>query len=290
MDRFHHINPFAKRDSHSTTSITTYKVLTLLTWLLSVVTTVYYDTHAPTDGRYPGGSIWHQNYHHYSGFTQNAVITSIYFVVLFIFQLIYISHLFSSDPTTVNAAASVGSHFILNNLLHFAWVMLFVRSHFVWSEIVLIINFFNLSSLYFRHAAYTKFIHAGAVSWPLAWTFVAIYWNGAIMVPHQNSLVARIFANVFIWSLLGYGLFFIVLYKDYTMGFALSVLSASLGVAQFFRQIIAFQWIFAFTIMSVLFVATVLIAVPAWTGREDFFGSRREPVGDAERAPLLAEN
>lgn len=197
--------------------------------------------------------------------------------------------------------------------------MLFVRSHFVWAEIMLILNFANLTSLYFRHATVTHrprllLVHFPAVSGPLAWTFVALYWNGAIMVPHQNSLVARIFANVFVWAILGYGMFFIVAYKvsfaggrecflfveglgggglgawadvfitqDYTMGFALSVLSASLGVAQFFRQVVAFQWIFAFTIMAVLFVSTVIVAVPAWAG------TRQRPA-DAERAPLLAEN
>ena len=129
-------------------------------------------------------------------------------------------------------------------------MVLFVNRHFVWSEIILLINFVNLTTLYFRHNSYPRFIHLPAVSGPLAWTFVAIYWNGAIMVPHQNSLVARIFANIFVWSILGYGLFFIIVYKDYTMGFCLSVLSASLGVAQFHRQVVAFQWIFAFVIMS----------------------------------------
>lgn len=73
------------------------------------------------------------------------------------------------------------------------------------------------------------------------------------------------------------------------MGFALSVLAASLGVAQFFRQVIAFQWIFAFTIMAVLFVFTVIVAVPAWSGREVPWGERRVQA-DTERAPLLGEN
>ena len=68
------------------------------------------------------------------------------------------------------------------------------------------------------------------------------------------------------------------------------MLSASLGVAQFFRQVVALQWIFAFTIMAVLFVLTVIVAVPTWTGRQVPWGGsaeRRQP--DAERAPLLAE-
>ena len=72
------------------------------------------------------------------------------------------------------------------------------------------------------------------------------------------------------------------------MGFALSVLSASLGVAQFHRQVVAFQWIFAFTIMAVLFIFTLIVAVPAWTGKELPWG-RRQAANDTERAPLLAD-
>jgi hypothetical protein len=184
---------------------------------------------------------------------------------------------------TVNAACNVGSHFILNNLLHFAWVMLFVRSHFAWSEVMLILNFFNLSSLYFRHNTYNRFIHVPAVSGPLAWTFVAIYWNGAMMVPHPTSLVARVFGNIFIWSILAYGVFFLVFYKDYTMGFNLSILSAAIGVGQFFRQVVAFQWIFAFTIMAILFLATVPAMITA-------FSRKGGVLADQERAPLLADN
>lgn len=211
-------------------------------------------------------------------------------IILFLLQIGYVLHLFSGDVTTVNAAASVGSHFIFNNLLHFAFVLLFVNGHTLWSEIILIINFFNLSSLAFRHHAYSRFIHAPVVSGPLAWTFVAIYWNGGILVPYSESLVARIFANIFIWSILAYGAFFLVAYKDYTMGFWLSILSASLGVAQFKDKIVAFQWIFAFTIMAVLFSASFVLAVASWSGRELGFGKKAQDNGDAERAPLLADN
>jgi hypothetical protein len=91
--------------------------------------------------------------------------------------------------------------------------MLFVRSLFGWAELIIILNFINLTSLYFRHNGYARFLHEAVVSGPLAWTFVAIYWNGAIMVPNPQTLVARIFGNIFIWSILVYGLFFIVVYK-----------------------------------------------------------------------------
>ncbi|KAI0838896.1 DUF1774-domain-containing protein [Hypoxylon sp. FL0890] len=292
MDRLHNINPFAKRDSHSKNTIITctvfHKVLTTITWLLSIVVSVYYTFHRPHDGVWPRRKIWGQNDAFYTAFRMNHIIASIYWIVLFILQGGYIAHLFSGNVERVNAACSVGSHFIVNNLFHFAFVMLFVRSFFGWAELFIILNFINLTSLYFRHPGYARFIHTPVVSGPLAWTFVAIYWNGAIMVPHPDSLVARIFGNIFIWSILVYGLFFIVVYKDYTMGFNLSVLSAAIGVSQFFRQVIAFQWIFAFIIMAILFIATVVVAVPAATGRDIKFARARE--GDTERAPLLGEN
>jgi len=223
-------------------------------------------------------------------FQQRTLIANqTYRIVLFILQIGYIWHLFSANTDYVQAAASVGSHFIFNNLLQFGWVMLFTRSHFVWSEVLLIVNFFNLSSLYFRHPTHPRFIHVPVVTGPLAFSFVAIYWNGAIAT-HAEGLAARIIANIAIWGILVYGMFFLVTFKDYTMGFALSVLSASLGVSQFLRQIIAFQWIFAFTIMAVLFVSTLVIAVPGIFGKE--VGFRRETVvsEDRERAPLLDDN
>ncbi|KAL7628072.1 hypothetical protein AAE478_002268 [Parahypoxylon ruwenzoriense] len=289
------------------------KILTIITWLLSVIVSVYYTFHKPHDGAWPRRKIWSQNDAYYTAFRMNHIIASIYWyglishsplprvarspssdllrsarIVLFVLQGGYIAHLFSGNLERVNAACSVGGHFIVNNLFHFAFVMLFVRSHFAWAEFFIILNFINLTSLYFRHPGYARFIHEPVVSGPLAWTVVAIYWNGAIMVPHPESLVARIFGNIFIWSILVYGLFYIIVYQDYTMGFNLSVLSAAIGVAQFFRQVIAFQWIFAFIIMALLFVATVIVAIPAATGRD--FKFVRTRGGDAERAPLLTEN
>lgn len=281
-------NPFAKREAHGAGSILTYKILTLLSWLLSVVVSVYYTVNEPHDGFTIRRRIWDQNYLYPSAFTMNSTIADIFWVILFVLQLGYITHLFSKNTDHVHAAASVGSHFILNNLFHFAFVMLFVRSHFIWAELLLVVNFINLSSLYFRHNTYPRFIHTPVVSAPLAWTFVAIYWNGALMVPNPTNLIARIFGNIFIWAIMGYGMFFIGIYKDYTMGFSLSVLAAAIGVAQFTRQIIALQWIFAFVIMGVLFLMTLVVAVPAWSGREIQW--RRSPPQDAERAPLLNDN
>jgi len=283
------INPFARRESHDKTAILMYKIFTFASWLLLVISAVYYSVRAPNEGHHARRTIWGQNWEYHTAFALNSVIASIYWIVLFILQIGYVWHLFSANVDYVNAAASVGSHFIVHNLLTFGFIMLFVRSHFWWAELLLVINFFNLSSLYFRHATHPRFIHMPVVSGPLAWTFIAVYWNGAIMV-NAHTLVARVLANIAVWSILVYGLFFLLTFKDYTMGFALSVLTASLGVGQFLRQIVAFQWIFAFAIMGTLFVSTLLIAVPGAFGREISFG--REPViaEDQERAPLLDDN
>jgi len=284
MSRLAAANPFAKRESHSTQALWTYKALTILTWLLSVVVSFNF-----TFG-HKQRHIWDQNAIHHTPFALNSVIASLYWLALFIFQIGYVWHLFSSNSAYVNAAAGVGSHFIFNNLLHFAFVMLFVNGYFYWAELILIINFFNLSSVYFRHSVTPRFVHIPAVSGPLAWTFVALYWNGAIAV-NAHHLAARIVANVAIWGILVYGLFFLVAYKDYTMGFALSILSASLGVGQFLTKTIAFQWIFAFTIMATLFVLTLLVAVPGIFGKEFTFRREGSVVpADQERAPLLDDN
>ncbi|KAF7561431.1 hypothetical protein G7046_g2722 [Stylonectria norvegica] len=288
MATWNQYNPFSKRESHTNGAVLTYKILTVITWLLAVIVSVYYTTFSHHGSHEYPRRIWQLNSNYRTAFSLNSVITNIYWIVLFILQVGYVGHLFSGNQDIVNAAASVGGHFIVNNILHAASVVLFAYGHFHWTEVILVLNFINLTSLYFRHNTYPRFIHTPVVSGPLAWTFVALYFNGALMVPHPHHLVPRIFANVFVWAILVYGLFFIFIYKDYTMGFFLSVLAASLGVNQFLRQIVAFQWIFAFVIMAVLFIATVLVAVPAWTGR-DIAWKRTDPE-DTERAPLLGES
>jgi len=79
MDRLNNINPFAKRDSHSAGSVITYKVLTILSWLLSFIVSVYYTFEKGNwNGHYHPRTIWDVNYHNYSGFTQNYLITSLF--------------------------------------------------------------------------------------------------------------------------------------------------------------------------------------------------------------------
>lgn len=111
-----------------------------------------------------------------------------------------------------------------HNLLTFGFIMLWVRGRFVIGEILLIINLFNLIALYFRHSTYPRLIHIPIVSAPLAWTYVAILWDGAAAVNARN-LPARILANIAIWGILGVGGFYVLAFKDYTMGFELAILT-----------------------------------------------------------------
>ena len=94
------------------------------------------------------------------------------------------------------------------------------------AELLLLINLGNLLFLYHRHATSPLLlVHLPVVTGPLAWTFVAIFWTGAAMV-NAHNLAARITANVFVWTWLLFGGYFLVVYRDYTMGFSMSVLSA----------------------------------------------------------------
>jgi hypothetical protein len=303
--------------THSSQSLLLYKITTSVTYLLLVITTFYYTFNAPDkhDGRF-----WKHNLS--TPFAQSSIITSIYWLVLFALQLAYAWSLYASNPVYVSAAANVGAHFVANNLLIFGFVNLFVRSHYILALVLLLINFFNLSFAYFRHSTTPRAIHIGVVSGPLAWNFVALYWVGALVV-HTNHLAARIVANVFIWGWAGYGVFFLAAYKDYTMGYALSILSfckffalpffppllifaspsfkpsssnisaksmIATGTGQFLTRphIFQFQWIFAFTIGALLFVLSTAVGVPGLLGRDPF--PRGQIVAeDQERAPLLAD-
>jgi len=280
------LNPFAKRTSHSDQSILLYKITTTISWLLLVISAIYTTFAAPSGPH--SHKFWHNNPQ--TPFAQSSIFTSIYVLVIFILQGGYAYALYMSDETYVTAAANLGSHFIANNLLLFGFVHLFTRSHFWLALFLLVLNFGNLSLAYFRHSAAPRTIHVGTVSGPLAWNFVALYWVGAIAV-HSNHFAARIVANVFIWGWLGYGMFFLVAYKDYTMGFALSVLAFSTGVGQFLTRphLLQLQWIFAFSIGGLLFVLSLAVGMPGLLGRDPF--PRGQIVSeDRERAPLLADD
>ncbi|RMZ88112.1 hypothetical protein DV736_g4661, partial [Chaetothyriales sp. CBS 134916] len=283
-------NPFAKREEFSSSNLLAYKVLTIITWLLVVISGAYYSVHAPEDckAHHHCHTIWGQNKARPTPFALNSVVTDIYWIITVVLQAHYLRYLWSSDTSYLYSAANVGSHFILNNLFIFAFIMLWVRGHFWPGEVILVANFFNLTSLYFRHPTTPLFVHIPIVSAPYAWNYVAILWDGAAMV-NARSLPARILANLAIWGILVLGAFFILTFKDYSMGFELAILSLSLAIAQLGTHVIAFQWIFAFVIFGCLIVLSLLVGVPGLFGEK---GVRQEGAvvdADRERAPLLDE-
>jgi hypothetical protein len=191
-----------------------------------VLSGAYYTFNAPEDKHHHAHyrTIWGQNRHYDSPFSLNAIVTSIYWVITLIFQLNYIRFLWSSNTDYLNSSANVGSHYILNNLFEFGFIMCWVRGHFWPGEIILIANLFNLTSLYFRHSKTPIWIHAPVVAFPYAWNYVAILWDGAAAV-HARNLPARILANIVIWGIMVIGGFFLAAFKDWTMGIAFAILS-----------------------------------------------------------------
>lgn len=105
-----------------------------------------------------------------------------------------------------------------------------------------------------------------------------------------QSLAARILANVAIWSILLYGIFFMGAFKDYSIGFELAILSASLATHQHGIRVFALQWIFAVAIATLLLTAALAISLPPVFGKE-LIWRRLDDDSDyeeREREPLLA--
>ncbi|KAF2665688.1 DUF1774-domain-containing protein [Microthyrium microscopicum] len=273
---------------HTSRKILLWRILAPISWLLVFVTSIYYNFRSPhfNNGHHHyhrlAGTIWGINHLKHTPFSLNPVIGSIYWIVLFIFQAGYIYQLFVKERLA--SAINLAPTFTLNNLLGFGIIHLWCRSYFGWALFLVIVNWFNLTFSYFAYPKSPKIQHIAVLAGPLAWSFVSLYWVGAAAT-NAHHVAARVVANVFIWSWLVYGGFYLVAFKDWSVGFALSTLTAALGVSQFLTVIVALQWIFAFTIMAVLFVLSVIVAFPDATGVE--LGRGHVVSADREREPLL---
>lgn len=119
-------NPFSRRQEVTRANILWYRVLTISTWLLALIPSIYYTYHVPGDGPSPHDHGHHHRYHYYhrhttfgqsnahpTPFTINHVFVGVYWIGMFIGQVGYVWHLFSSNDVWVKAAVSVGPHFIL---------------------------------------------------------------------------------------------------------------------------------------------------------------------------------
>ncbi|KAI9933447.1 hypothetical protein ASPWEDRAFT_174608 [Aspergillus wentii DTO 134E9] len=281
-------NPFAKREAHGRFSLTTYRFLIPVSWLLVVIVGIHYTANSPGDVKH-GHRIFKQANKHTTPFSQNVTITGIYWILLLLSQLSYVYHLFSKEAAIVTAAANIGTHFILNNLFLFAWILLWTRNYFWGSEIILIAHYLNQHAAYWRHRALPPFVHLSAIAGPYAWTLMGLFWNGAVAV-HSNTLAARIVANVFIWVIFVFGITHIMITHDYLLGYCLSFLTLSLAVKQISIKIIALQWIFALVIFIVFFITSIYLSGTKYYNRDSLFRRVVHPEEtDREREPLLDE-
>ncbi|KAG0640587.1 hypothetical protein HOY80DRAFT_884452, partial [Tuber brumale] len=271
-------NPFSRDIEGTSRNIPAYRFFTITSWLLSFVAAIVYTISPPHGGHWATGTIFGISKSHITPFTLSHAFVAIYWVFLFCSQISFVAQLFRRDEATVTAAASVGSHFILFNLLQFGWIMLWTRSLFFWSD------WYCYTFATLPHQGIL--VHLPAAAMPLTWSFFLVFWNGSVMVG-CHSLPCRVIANIAIWGIAVFAGFFLLVFKDYHVGFATAFLTAGLGVGQFFAKIIALQWIFAFTIMAIVFLFTLAVAIPGIYGRETGVEARG---GDRERAPLLHES
>lgn len=142
---------------------------------------------------------------------------------------------------------------------------------------------------------------------------MALFVNGAVVVG-SNSLAARICANVAVWAVLVYGMFFLIAFRDNAVGLELSVLSlgkihrticssltvceadihesTALAIQQFRVRVVALQWVFALVITAVLLLVTLAFTIPPLFGRELVLFREIEDIEsvDSEGQPLLSDD
>lgn len=226
-------------------------------------------------------------------FSSNIIVTLVYWLVLYVLQIAFITQIFvpaqEQARSRIEISQKVGMHFSIFNFGQFLWSMLFARKHFILSEIVLLINFFNILSLYFSHKTFNikpwthwVLIHLSTCALPLSWLLYAIFWNGAVMF-HIHKFVGRIVSNVLVWDFLIVPAMFLFLYNDYGVGFSSSVLMFGLGLGQLLTKVFALQWIFAFIISAILLVLSLVALITGSLYPKD----NNTAVTDTEAAPLL---
>lgn len=224
-------------------------------------------------------------------FTSNILLTLIFWGVLYLLQISYVIQVFlpsiENSVERFQLSKDITWHFTIFNILSFAWSLLFARKHFFFSELVLLVNFFNVLALYFSHKTYSLrplsswfLIHLPITAFPLSWLLYAIFWNGAVLF-HIHKFVGRVICNVLIWDFLLVPGFFLLAFNDWGVGLSSSFLCLSLGFGQLFTKLFALQWIFAFIIAGILFVGTVITAVNGSIFNEATNNNDTSPLLDA---------
>lgn len=271
--------------AHTRDELLSHKISTIVSWLLAAYASIrYFVGINPFDK--------HNPYHvRDTPFSSNIIVLIVYWGLLFLLQILFVTQIFV--PTVDNATGitnrlevtkKIAWHFSAFNLGVFVWTLLFVKHHYFWSEVILVLNFVNVLSLYFEHKTYAirplsnwALIHLPTAAFPLSWLFYAIFWNGAVLF-HVHKFLGRVLANVLIWLFLLVPGFFLVAFNDYGVGISSSILTFGLGLGQLFTKTFALQWIFAFVISGLLLLLSLVGAIT---------GSVTKREVTSETAPLI---
>lgn len=288
----------------SSGSLLTHKVVTTLALVLAIYGNFRYALgRAPVEKNPEDDPFFRVGF---TPFTGNILLILIYWGVLHLLQISFVAQYFfpeeqpgeraasstignvlqGGQPTRLQIADHVGWHFTVFNFLHFFWTLLFVNGHYIWSELFIILNFFNILTLYVAHKTYAikplrnyVLIHFSTAALPFAWLLHALFWNGAVVVG-RNGFVARIFANIFVWDYLLVPTVLLIIYRDWAVGFSSAAVSLALALGQLFTKVFALQWIFAFIIAGLLFLFSVAVV------SADLKNTKTSST-DAENAPLI---
>jgi Fungal protein of unknown function (DUF1774) len=202
-----------------------YRIVTPITWLLTVITSAYYTFRRPHEGghQHDRHRIWRQNDLHHTPFSLNSIVISVYWIIIYILQIPYLYNLYT-PPALVTPAMILAPFFTFNNLLAFGFVHLWCRGYFWWALLLAAVNWLNLTFAYFRFPKSPVLMHIAVITGPLAWAFATLFWDGAAAFG-AHKVPARIVANVFVWTWAVYGGFYLVAFKDWSMGFCLSIMA-----------------------------------------------------------------
>lgn len=148
---------------------------------------------------------------------------------MYTLQFTYVTQLFIGSSESVKSATNISPFFIMHNLLMFGFIHLWCRSYFWQALLLAVVNWLQLTVGYFRYPNSPNSQHVAVFAMPLAFAYVTLFWDGACAV-HAHHVGARIVANVFVWFWVVYGGFYLVVFKDWAMGFSLSVLAAGMLV------------------------------------------------------------
>lgn len=253
----------------------TIQIIAIVAWILTILSNLRYNF-----GRRSPWDHGHQDDVGFTPFTASLIPILLLWFATVVVQGVYLLGFFDV------VAPQYGIFFIINNCALLLWSYLFARSHYILAELVIILNLFNLSVLFvlaqpYRLRPLAKFlgVHGAVFSFPFAWSFYLLFWNGAVLFGARN-IMPRLLANLLIWAFLFIPVGLVVLFGDYVTGFVFAWITFALGLGQLFTKVFALQWIFAFTIATALLVVSLAFA---------FVAPPQVEASSNEQAPLLTE-